>query len=471
MRAGVADAVQSLCKRRGFAVTGSEIYGGLAGCVDYGPLGTALKRNVAGRWWRDVAVRRGDVVGVDAAVLMPAAVWRATGHADAFADAAVECATCGRRLRADRLVAEMGGPATADVAALGAYLRAHPHRCADRPPGAVARDGDGAPCALGEVRQFNLMFRTAVGAAAGAAAEAFLRPETAQGIFVNFPLVAQTTRRRLPFGVAQVGRSFRNELSTGPFLFRLREFEQMELEYFCEPAAAPAALEHWVRWCLDWLAALGLAPDRLRARRHAADERAHYSLDTVDIEYAYPHGWGELWGVSLRGAFDLERHSRASGADLRYRDPHGDRAPFFPHVVEPAVGLDRLLYALLCDAYAEEPVDGGDPRAVLHLAPAIAPYAAAVLPLMRKPELVAAARNVHASLLRAALAVDYDDVGSIGKRYRRQDEVGTPLVVTVDYDTLRDGSVTLRDRDSMAQRRVGASDVVAAVRTVTAEPE
>ena len=418
MPAPTMEQVVNLCKRRGFVFPGSEIYGGLGASLDYGPLGVELKRNVKDAWWRAVVTRRDDVVGLDAAIIMHPRVWEASGHIAGFTDPLVDCKACKQRFRADHVQGtvcpECGGELTA-------------------------------------ARQFNLMFKTYVGPVEDTAHVAHLRPETAQGTFVNFRNVLETSRLKLPFGIAQVGRSFRNEITPGNFLFRTREFEQMELEYFVRPGEDDHWFEHWraerMRWYLD----LGLGRERLRERPHGPDELAHYAKACVDIEYQFPFGWSELEGIANRTDFDLRRHSEHSGKDLTYFDEER-RERFLPYVIEPAAGADRSLLAFLVDAYTEEEVDG-EARTVLRLHPQLAPYKAAVFPLLRKDGQPERARKIYDDL-RRHFSADYDQAGSIGRRYRRQDEVGTPFGITVDHDTMRDGTVTLRERDSMTQVRV-----------------
>ena len=416
----------ALCKRRGFIFQSSAIYGGINSCWDYGPLGVELKNNVKRAWWAAMVQGRDDVVGLDASIIMSPEVWRASGHVEHFTDPLVECGTCHRRFRDDELT----------------------------PDGTCPVDGG----AVGEARHFNLMFKTFLGPVEEDAATVYLRPETAQGIFVNFLNVQKSTGRRLPFGIAQIGKSFRNEISPGNFIFRSREFEQMECEYFVRAEMALDAYEAWKQTRHRWYLELGIPEALLRLREHAPDELAFYSSGTTDIEFLYPWGWGELEGVAHRGDYDLAQHSRRSGKDLSYVDDlSGDR--FFPHVIEPAAGVDRSLLAFLFAAYDEEP-DKDGVRTVLRLHRSLAPYKVAVLPLSKKENLCAKAREV-AALLRPLIMTTYDETASIGKRYRRQDEIGTPLCVTIDFETLDDGAVTIRDRDTMAQERVPIADVAA----------
>jgi glycyl-tRNA synthetase len=420
------DKLVSLCKRRGFIFPSSEIYGGINSCWDYGPLGVELKNNIKRAWWRSLVQLRDDVVGLDASIIMAPEVWRASGHLENFTDPLVECTVCHRRFRADDLT----------------------------PEGACPVCGG----AVGPARHFNLMFKTFLGPVEDDAAVVYLRPETAQGIFVNFLNVQKSTGRRLPFGIAQTGKSFRNEISPGNFIFRSREFEQMECEYFVRPEAAPAAYEQWKQDRYAWYLDLGIPSMFLRLREHAAAELAHYSKGTTDIEFLFPWGWGELEGIAHRGDYDLAQHARYSGKDLSYVDDLTNER-FLPHVVEPAAGVDRSLLAFLVAAYDEEP-DKEGLRTVLRLHHSLAPIKVAVLPLSKKESLCAVAREV-ASLLRPQVMTAYDETASIGKRYRRQDEIGTPFCVTIDFDTLDDRAVTVRARDTMAQVRIPIDNVVA----------
>lgn len=417
------DRVVSLCKRRGFIFQSSEIYGGLRSCWDYGHYGVALKNNVKAQWWRSMVQLRDDVVGLDAAIIMSPKVWEASGHVESFTDPLVDCRECKQRFRADHIE--------------------DPERCPEC----------GAQGSLTEARQFNLMFKTYLGPVEDDASVAYLRPETAQGIFVDFELVRETTRRKPPFGIAQIGKAFRNEITPGNFTYRTREFEQMELEYFvpADPEEAQRWFDYWVRERLDWYVDLGIDRSHLRTREHDKDELSHYSAGTVDIEYAFPWGWGELEGIANRTDYDLSQHSKFSGQDLRYYDQEqGEK--YFPWVIEPSAGADRATLAFLLEAYAEEEVRG-EKRVVLRLDKRLAPVKVAVLPLSRNPDLVPKAKGI-AEGLRAQFMVDYDETGSIGRRYRRQDEIGTPLCVTIDFDTLDDDAVTIRYRDSMAQERL-----------------
>ena len=422
------EAVVNLCRRRGFVFQSAEIYGGFRSTYDYGPVGVLLLRNVKEAWWHSIVQMRPDVVGIDAAILSPPAVWEASGHLESFTDPLVECRACGRRFREDQL--------------------ADPQRCPNC----------GEMGTLSEPRRFNLMFRTHAGPVVESGTEVYLRPETAQGMFVNFANVQRACRLRPPFGIAQVGKSFRNEITPGNFIFRTREFEQMELEFFVPPAEAPRWYEYWCAERLRWYTDLGIPPHLLRLREHGPDERSHYSNATSDVEFRYPWGWGELEGVANRTDYDLCRHAEHSGQSLEYSDPaSGER--YVPHVIEPAAGATRALMAFLLAAYDTEEVRG-ETRTVLRLHHRLAPYQVAVLPLSRKDHLIERAREVL-SRLSPHWMVDFDVTQSIGRRYRRQDELGTPYCVTVDFETPQDDAVTVRTRDSMAQDRVAIADLVA----------
>lgn len=422
------EPIVSLAKRRGFIFQSSEIYGGLASCYDYGPLGTELKRNIKDAWWKATVHRRDDVVGVDASIIMHPRVWEASGHVANFNDPLVECAQCGLRVRADQIDDTI-------------------KKCTK------TKNGEhefGAP------RQFNLMFKTHLGPAEDSASVVYLRPETAQGIFVNYPNVVDSTRVKIPFGIAQQGKSFRNEISTRRFIFRTAEFEQMEMEFFCKPEQDLEWFEHWKQERTNWFLQLGIAPERLRLREHGQDELAHYSKGCVDIEYLFPFGWSEIEGIARRTNFDLTQHAQFSGKQLVWRDQVSNEV-YVPWVVEPAMGCDRAFLTFLCDAYKEEDIDG-NPRTVLKLHPKLAPYKVAVFPLMKKDGQPEKAEEVYKMLRENYYAV-YDDGGTIGKRYRRQDEAGTPVCITIDHQTMEDHTVTLRDRDSLEQRRVAISDL------------
>jgi glycyl-tRNA synthetase len=421
------ETIVNLCKRRGLVFPSSEIYGGFRSTWDYGPLGVELKRNVKDAWWKAMVHRRDDVVGLDAAILMAPKVWEASGHLATFSDPLVDCRNCKQRFRADHI--DLSAPC----------------------PNCGKRD------TFTEGRPFNLMFKTFVGPVEDDASVAYLRPETAQGIFVNYVNVQTTARRKPPFGIAQVGKSFRNEITPGNFTYRTREFEQMEMEYFVPPDQAQEWFAYWCQARLDWYRDLGIQADHLRLRPHEQDELSHYSAQTSDVEFLYPWGWGELEGVANRGDFDLTQHAKFSGQELSYFDQEtGTR--YVPHVIEPAAGADRATLAFLLDAYREEVVND-ETRVVLGLDPRLAPVKVAVLPLSKKDTLTPVAREVH-DVVRQRWVADYDESQGIGKRYRRQDEVGTPLCVTVDFETLDDRAVTVRQRDSMAQERVSIDRLV-----------
>jgi glycyl-tRNA synthetase len=425
------EILASLAKRRGFAFPSAEIYGGFASTYDYGPLGVEMKRNIRESWWRRMVQERDDVVGIEAAVITNPSVWRASGHVAGFTDPLVDCLNCQSRVRADH-IENNTCPVCGDI---GRFT---------------------------EERQFNLLFRTFVGPVEEEAATAYLRPETAQGMFVNFENVQTTMRRRLPFGIAQIGKSFRNEITPGQFIFRTREFEQMEMEFFCDPAESLEWHAYWKQERLNWYYTLGFNPEHLRMRDHAKEELAHYSQATSDIEFLFPWGWGELEGIAHRGDYDLRAHTAGSGHTLSYYDQERQQH-IVPHVVEPAVGVDRLMFALLCETYDEETDERGEQRVVLRLAPSVAPVTVAVLPLSRNDKLAPTAREVW-DALRPHFRTQFDDAQSIGRRYRRQDEIGTPLCVTVDFDTIDDRAVTIRERDSMAQVRVPIAGLVDALR-------
>jgi glycyl-tRNA synthetase len=421
------DKIVSLSKRRGFVFPSSEIYGGVGSTYDYGHYGVLLKGNVKNEWWRAMLQERDDIVALDSAILQHPRVWEASGHLAGFTDPLIDCRTCKRRFRADHI----------DQSACGVKPSKHP--------------GETPECDLTEARDFNLMFETTIGPVKEQGSAAYLRPETAQGIFINFKNVLQFARKKPPFGIAQVGKSFRNEITPGNFIFRTREFEQMEMEFFVPPDQAQQWYEYWKQARFDWYVALGLRRDHLRLREHDPDELSHYSSGTADVEYLFPIGWSELEGIANRGDFDLTQHTEYSGEKLEYFDPNaGER--YVPHVIEPAAGADRATLAFLADAYDEEEVDG-ESRTVLRLHPRLAPVKVAVLPLVRKDGQPEVAREIHVAL-RGRMQSEIDEGGSIGRRYRRQDEIGTPYCVTVDHQTLEDRTVTVRERDSLAQERV-----------------
>ncbi|MDD3677790.1 MAG: glycine--tRNA ligase [Dehalococcoidales bacterium] len=418
------EKIVSLCRRRGFIFPSSDIYGGLSSCWDYGPLGVELKRNVKDAWWKAMVHNRDDVVGLDCSILMHPDVWKASGHVDGFSDPLVDCMSCKMRWRADELKEQV---------------------C----PSCGGK--------LSEPRQFNLMFKTFMGPVEESTNIVYLRPETAQGIFVNFENVVNTTRKKLPFGIAQTGKSFRNEITTGNFIFRSREFEQMEMEFFCMPGTDDEWLEYWRNERMNWYLKLGINPESLRFREHTKDELAHYAKGCYDIEFMFPMGWSELEGIANRCDFDLTQHARFSGKSLEYvNNESGEH--IVPYVIEPSAGVDRSVLAFLCNAYCEEP-DKDEMRTVLKLHPSLAPYKVAILPLSRKENLVKLAKEIHTSV-RQQWITGYDDTQSIGRRYRRQDEIGTPYCVTVDFDSLEDKQVTVRERDSMKQIRIPISELV-----------
>ncbi|MBR1409166.1 MAG: glycine--tRNA ligase [Clostridia bacterium] len=448
------DKVIALCKGRGFIFQGSEIYGGLANAWDYGPLGVEFKNNVKRAWWKKFVQECRYNVGLDCAILMNRQVWVASGHVGNFNDPLMDCKACKARFRADKLIEDWGKENGQEIEADGwtneqleAFINEHEIAC----PQCGKRDFTG-------IRKFNMMFKTFQGVTEDASNEIYLRPETAQGIFVNFQNVARTTRRKLPFGVCQVGKSFRNEITPGNFTFRTREFEQMELEFFCMPGTDLEWFQFWRSYCRDWLLGLGIKEEHLRLRDHRPEELAFYSKATTDFEYLFPFGWGELWGVADRTDYDLTAHQNTSGKSMEYLNPTtGEKV--IPYVIEPSLGADRAALAFLCEAYEEQQLEGGDSRVVMHFHPALAPYKCAVLPL-QKNKLGEKATEVY-DMLAKHFMVDYDETGSIGKRYRRQDEIGTPMCVTVDFDTLETGVVTVRDRDTMEQDHVALDELVA----------
>ena len=442
------DKLVALCKGRGFIFPGSEIYGGLANSWDYGPLGVEFKNNVKKAWWKKFVQESKYNTGLDSAILMNREVWVASGHVGGFNDPLMDCRACKARFRADKLIEDFTkGEETGDGwtnQELEEYIASHDIKC----PVCGKKDFTG-------IRQFNLMFKTYAGVTENAANEIYLRPETAQGIFVNFLNVMRTTRKKLPAGIAQIGKSFRNEITPGNFIFRVREFEQMELEFFCKPGEDLEWFQYWRSFCRDWLLSLGIKEESLRLRDHEPEKLAFYSKATTDFEFLFPFGWGELWGVADRTDYDLSRHSEHSGKSLEYMDPVTNEK-FIPYCIEPSLGVDRAVLAFLCNAYEEEQLEN-DSRVVLHLHPALAPFKAAVLPL-QKNKLGALASDIHAQLTKDFM-VDYDETGSIGKRYRRQDEIGTPVCITVDFETEETGTVTVRDRDTMEQKRIAVSEL------------
>jgi len=417
------EKIVSLCQRRGFIFPSSEIYGGLSSCWDYGPLGVELKRNVKEAWWRANVQQRDNVVGLDTAILMHPDIWRASGHIEGFSDPLVDCKNCHQRWRADEL---------------------EDNKC-------PSCGGD-----LTDPRQFNLMFKTFMGPVEDESSVVFLRPETAQGMFVNFQNVQNTTRKKLPFGIAQIGKSFRNEITTGNFIFRTREFEQMEIEFFVTPGTDKKWFDYWLEERLNWYINLGIKEQNLKLRPHEQSELAHYARECCDINYLFPIGWSELEGVANRGDFDLGQHATSSGKGLDYFDEE-TKEHFIPYVIEPSAGVDRTVLAVLCDAYSEEP-DKDETRVLLRLHPTLAPYKMAVLPLSKKEHLATVAKQIYSDL-RDCWMVTYDDAQSIGRRYRRQDEIGTPYCITVDFQSLEDNMVTVRERDSMNQIRIPIAEL------------
>ena len=444
------DKIVALSKNRGFVFPGSEIYGGLANTWDYGPLGAELKNNIKRAWWKKFVQQNPYNVGLDAAILMNPQTWVASGHLGGFSDPLMDCRECKERFRADKLIEDWNAENGKEL---------------DKPIDAFTQaemkdyiEENNIPCPscgkhnFTDIRQFNLMFKTFQGVTEDAKNTVYLRPETAQGIFVNFPSVQRTTRKKVPFGIGQIGKSFRNEITPGNFIFRVREFEQMELEFFCKPGTDLEWFEYWRSFCRNWLLSLGMREENLRLRDHSPEELCFYSKATTDFEFMFPFGWGELWGVADRTDYDLTQHQNTSGKDLSYFDPEtNDR--YIPYVIEPSLGVERSFLAFLVDAYDEEVIDAekNDTRVVLHFHPALAPYKAAVLPLSKK--LAEGAGKIYTELSEYFM-VDYDDAGSIGKRYRREDEIGTPFCITYDFDSVEDGCVTVRDRDTMEQVRI-----------------
>ena len=435
------EQVVALCKNRGFVYPGSEIYGGLSNTWDYGPLGVEFKNNVKAAWRKKFIQESPYNVGLDSAILMNPEVWVASGHVGGFSDPLMDCRDCKARHRADKLIEDFTGESADGWSneKMMNFIREHHIKC----PECGSEN-------FTDIRQFNLMFKTFQGVTEDAKNEIYLRPETAQGIFVNFANVQRTTRRKIPFGVAQIGKSFRNEITPGNFTFRTREFEQMELEFFCKPDTDLDWFHFWKDFCEKWLLDLGMTKESIRLRDHDKEELSFYSKATTDIEFLFPFGWGELWGIADRTNYDLSRHQEHSGKSLEFFDPE-TKEHYVPFVIEPSLGADRVALAFLCDAYDEESLEGGDKRVVLRLHPALAPYKAAVLPLSKK--LNDRAQEVFTELAKRFM-IDYDDTGSIGKRYRRQDEIGTPFCVTYDFDSETDGCVTVRDRDTMQQERI-----------------
>ena len=433
------DSIVALCKGRGFIFPGSEIYGGLSNTWDYGPLGVEFKNNIKKLWMKKFVQESETNVGLDCAILMNPRVWEASGHVSGFSDPLMDCKECKTRYRADKLIEDAGfNPNGMTSEQMEEFIKEKEISC----PNCKAKNFTG-------IRKFNLMFKTFQGVTEDKKSEIFLRPETAQGIFINFSNVQRSMRKKVPFGVAQIGKSFRNEITPGNFTFRTREFEQMELEFFCKPGTDAEWFEFWKNFCENWLLSLGMSKENIRIRDHEKEELCHYSSATSDIEYLFPFGWGELWGIADRTDFDLKQHQKFSGKTVDYFDPETNER-YIPYVIEPSLGADRVALAFLCDAYTEEEIEG-EKRTVMKLHPALAPFKACVLPLSKK--LSEKAKEVKKELSKCFM-VDYDEAGSIGKRYRRQDEIGTPICITYDFESEEDGCVTVRDRDTMKQERI-----------------
>ena len=450
------EKIVALCKGRGFVYSGSEIYGGLANTWDYGPLGVEFKNNVKAAWRKKFVQESPYNVGLDSAILMNPMTWVASGHVGGFSDPLMDCKECKERFRADKVIEDWCHENNFDLGkSVDALSQAEMKQFIDEHEIACPTCGKHN---WTDIRQFNLMFKTFQGVTEDSKSEIYLRPETAQGIFVNFANIQRTTRKKVPFGVGQIGKSFRNEITPGNFIFRVREFEQMELEFFCKPGTDLEWFSFWRKYCKDWLLSLGIKEEDLRLRDHDPEELCFYSKATTDFEYKFPFGWGELWGIADRTDYDLTQHQNESGKSLEYFDPD-DNSKYIPYVIEPSLGVERLFLTIVCNAYDEETIGEGDVRTVMHLHPALAPVKAAVLPLTKK--LKEPAMEVY-SMLAKKFNVEYDEAGQIGKRYRRQDEIGTPFCITYDFDTLeKDGCVTVRDRDTMEQERVKIEDLVA----------
>ena len=445
------ETLVTLCKGRGFIYPGSEIYGGLANTWDYGPLGNELKNNVKSAWRKKFIQEQKNVVGLDAAILMNPETWVASGHVGGFSDPLIDCKECKTRHRADKLIEEWAHEQGKDMIADGMseqelinYIKENKIPC----PNCGKTN-------FTDIRKFNLMFKTSQGVTEDNKSEIYLRPETAQGIFVDFKNVLRTSRKKIPMGIAQIGKAFRNEITPGNFIFRTREFEQMEMEFFCKPGTDIEWFNYWKDYSEKWLLDLGMKKENIRLRDHSKEELVFYSKATTDIEFNFPFGWGELWGIADRTDYDLSRHMEHSKTDLSYQDPETNEK-YVPYVIEPSLGADRVVLAFLCNSYEEEEIAEGDTRTVLHLHPALAPYKVAILPLSKK--LSEKANEVYEKLSKKFMC-DYDEAGSIGKRYRRQDEIGTPFCVTIDFDTLEDETVTIRDRDTMEQIRLKISEL------------
>ncbi len=446
------DKLVALCKGRGFIFAGSEIYGGLANTWDYGPLGVELKNNVKRAWWKKFVQENTLNTGLDSAILMNPNVWVASGHVGGFSDPLMDCKSCKTRHRADNLIEDYIARKKLDVTIAGWSNEKMEKYIAEN---SIVCPNCGK-CDFTGVRQFNLMFKTFQGVTEDSTNTVYLRPETAQGIFVNFLNVQRTSRMKVPFGIGQIGKSFRNEITPGNFIFRVREFEQMELEFFCKPGTDLEWFEYWKEFCKNWLLGLGIKEENLKLRDHDPEELSHYSNATTDFEFKFPFGWGELWGIADRTDFDLNAHAKVSGKNLEYTDPNTNEK-YVPYVIEPSLGVERMVLALLCNAYEEQELEGGDSRVVMHFHPAIAPYKVAVLPLQKKA-LGEKSEEIYRNLSKKFSAT-YDESASIGKRYRRQDEIGTPYCVTVDFETLEDNCVTVRERDSMQQERISLDEL------------
>ncbi|MCY6371951.1 glycine--tRNA ligase [Clostridium ganghwense] len=446
------DKIVSLCKSRGFIFQGSEIYGGLANSWDYGPLGVEFKNNVKKAWWRKFIQESPYNIGLDSSILMNKEVWVASGHIGGFSDPLMDCKECKARFRADKIIEDhMASNGVDDVSADG-WTNEELKKYIDDNNLVCPKCGK---MNYTDIRRFNLMFKTFQGVTEDSASEIYLRPETAQGIFVNFKNAQRTSRKKVPFGIGQIGKSFRNEITPGNFTFRTREFEQMELEFFCEPGTDMEWFRYWKDYCWKFLLNLGMTEENLRFRDHSEEELSFYSNATSDVEFLFPFGWGELWGIADRTDYDLKQHMEHSGQELTYLDPTTNKK-YVPYVIEPSLGADRVALAFLVDAYDEEELENGDTRKVLHFHPALAPFKAAILPLSKK--LSEKSLEVYAKLSKK-FNIDYDESGSIGKRYRREDEIGTPYCITVDFDTLEDNTVTVRDRDTMDQIRISIDEL------------
>ena len=445
------DKIVNLCKSRGFIFPGSEIYGGLANSWDYGPLGVQMKNNIKAAWWKKFVQQNPYNVGLDCAILMNPTVWQASGHLGGFSDPLMDCKSCKSRHRADDLIeAYMKKHGCEENISAWSNEDFEKYISEHKIPCPICGKSDFTP-----IRKFNLMFKTFQGVTEDSSSTVYLRPETAQGIFVNFKNVQRSTRKRVPFGIAQIGKSFRNEITPGNFIFRVREFEQMELEFFCKPGTDLEWFAYWKDFCKNWLLEIGIKEENLKLRDHDKEELCFYSKATTDFEFKFPFGWGELWGIADRTDYDLSQHAKFSGKDMSYLDPVTNEK-YIPYVIEPSLGVERLMLAYLCNAYDEQTLENGETRVVMHFHPAISPYKVAILPLQKN--MGDKAREIYQNLSQHFMC-DYDEAGSIGKRYRRQDEIGTPFCVTIDFDTLEDDTVTVRERDSMQQIRLPASEL------------